>query len=53
MSAMSAESAPRSRDLYRHHIEQHALPQWGTWRLADVEPADVRELFSALREDGA
>jgi hypothetical protein len=24
-----------------------------TWRLADVEPADVRELFVALREDGA
>ena len=42
----------RSRELYRHSIEQHALPRWGTWRLADVEPADVRELFSALRDDG-
>jgi len=44
--------AERSRELYRHSIEQHALPRWGTWRLADVEPADVRELFSALRDDG-
>jgi integrase len=45
--------AERSRAIYRGHIEQLALPRWGTWRLADVEPADVRELFSALRDDGA
>jgi integrase len=44
--------AERSRELYRHNIEQHALPRWRTWRLGDVEPADVRELFSALRDDG-
>lgn len=42
----------RSRGLYRHNIEQHALPRWRTWKLADVEPADVRALFSALRDDG-
>src|SRR5918999_4268846 len=41
----------RSRSLYRGSTE-HALPRWRTWRLADVEPADVRELFSALRDDG-
>jgi integrase len=41
----------RSRQLYRHHLEQHALPRWRPWRLADVEPADVRELFAALRDD--
>jgi integrase len=43
----------RSRQLYRRQLKQHALPRWRTWRLADVEPADVRELFSALRDDGA
>jgi integrase len=42
----------RSRALYRYSIEQYALPCWRTWKLADVEPADVRELFSALRYDG-
>jgi len=42
----------RSRFLYRRSIEQHALPAWGTWRLADVEPGDVRELFSAIVDDG-
>jgi integrase len=42
----------RSRSIYRGHVEQLALPQWATWRLADVEPVDVRELFSALRDDG-
>ena len=45
--------AERSRDLYRASLERHALPRWGKWRLADVEPADVRELFSALRDNGA
>jgi integrase len=44
--------AERSRELYRRNIEQHALPHWRTWRLADVEPADVRDLFAALRNDG-
>ena len=42
----------RSRALYRGSLEQHALPRWGSWRLADVEPADVREMYSALRDDG-
>lgn len=43
---------PRSRKLYRTTIEQHALPRWGTWRLADVEPVYVRELFSSIADDG-
>ncbi len=45
--------AERSRSLYRRSIEAHALARWRTWRLADVEPADVRELFAAMREGGA
>jgi integrase len=41
-----------SREEYRRTIESHALPRWATWRLADVEPADVRELFGDLRRSG-
>ena len=43
----------RSRGLYRRSVEEHALARWGTWKLGDVEPADVRELFAELRDDGA
>jgi integrase len=42
-----------TRPEYRRPIEQHAIPQWGTWRLAEVEPADVRDLFGALHREGA
>ena len=41
-----------TRPEYRRPIEQHALPRWGTWRLAEVEPGDVRELFGAMRNAG-
>jgi integrase len=42
----------RSRSLYRRSIEAHALPRWRTWKLADIEPADVRQLLTAIRDDG-
>jgi integrase len=42
-----------TRPEYRRPIEAHAIPRWGTWRLAEVEPADVRELFGALRKSGS
>ncbi len=42
-----------TRPEYRRPIEAHAIPKWGTWRLSDVEPADVRELFGKMRQDGA
>lgn len=42
-----------SRIEYRRAIETHALPRWGTWRLADLEPSDVRELFGELHRAGA
>ncbi len=41
-----------TRPEYERPIKAHALPQWKTWKLADVEPADVRELFAEMREDG-
>ncbi len=41
-----------TRPEYRRPIEAHALPRWRTWRLADVEPGDVRDLFGQMRRDG-
>lgn len=38
-----------TRPEYRRPIERHAVPRWSGWRLAEVEPADVRELFGELR----
>jgi integrase len=43
----------RSRSLYRRSVEGAALPRWRTWKLADVEPTDVRDLYAGLRDDGA
>lgn len=42
-----------TRPEYRRPIETYALPRWKTWRLADVEPADVRDLFGSMRNAGA
>lgn len=38
-----------TRPEYRRPIEAHAIPKWATWKLAEVEPADVRELFGSMR----
>jgi integrase len=38
-----------TRPEYRRPIETYALPKWATWKLAEVEPADVRELFGSMR----
>jgi integrase len=43
--------AEKSRKLYRRAIELYALREWGTWKLAEVEPVDVRRRFSQLRDD--
>jgi integrase len=42
-----------TRPEYRRPIEAHALRRWGSWRLSEVEPADVRDLFGELRRKGA
>lgn len=39
-----------TRPEYERPIKAHALPQWETWKLSDVEPADVRQLFSEMRQ---
>jgi integrase len=41
-----------SRDLYRRAITAHALPTWRTWKLGELEPAEVRDLFVDLRDKG-
>jgi integrase len=41
-----------TRPEYRRPIEQHAIPKWKGWRLTEVEPGDVRDLFGELRRDG-
>jgi integrase len=41
-----------SRSLYRRAINDHALPSWRTWKLGEVEPAEVRALYRRLREKG-
>ncbi len=45
--------ASRSRELYRRSISDHALNRWATWRLADIEPRDVRDLYRDARDGGA
>jgi integrase len=42
-----------TRREYRRPIERYAVPKWATWRLAEVEPADVRELFGDMQRRGA
>lgn len=41
-----------TRPEYRRPIEVEVLPRWRTWKLADVEPADVRDLFGTMRREG-
>jgi integrase len=41
-----------TRPEYERPVKAYALPQWKAWRLSDVEPADVRQLFAEMREDG-
>jgi integrase len=43
----------RSRELYRRSAEDHFLNRWRTWKLADVEPTDVRQLYGELRRKGS
>ena len=41
-----------TRPEYRRPIEAHALKRWGNFRLAEIEPKDVRELFGEMRNAG-
>jgi len=41
-----------TRPEYERPIRTHALEHWGNWKLAKVEPADVRERFGEMRAAG-
>lgn len=41
-----------TRPEYRRPIEAHAIERWKTWRMNEVEPADLRDLFGQMRRDG-
>lgn len=42
-----------TRPEYRRPIERHAIPKWKGWRLAEIEPADARDLFGEMRRNGS
>lgn len=41
-----------SRDEYRRVMAAHVLKKWGTWKLADVEPAEVQDSLGGPRRGG-
>ncbi|HYI35652.1 MAG TPA: site-specific integrase [Thermoleophilaceae bacterium] len=41
-----------TRTEYRRSLADHAVPRWRTWKLAEVEPSDVRELFADMAATG-
>jgi integrase len=41
-----------TRPEYRRAIVDHVLPRWATWKLSEIEPGDVRDLFNAMRRKG-
>ncbi|MBS1860538.1 MAG: site-specific integrase [Actinobacteria bacterium] len=41
-----------TRPEYRRTIANHALPRWKTWKLGDIETRDIRELLTAMRNEG-
>lgn len=40
-----------TRPEYRRSIVDHALPLWESWRLGEIEPGDVRDLFGSMRKE--
>lgn len=41
-----------TRPEYRRPITAHAIERWKTWRMTEVEPADLRDLFGQMRRSG-
>lgn len=41
-----------TRPEYRRPIEVHAITPWERWKLNEIEPADLRDLFGQMRRDG-
>ena len=41
-----------TRPEYRRPIERHAMSRWRSWKLAEIEPADVRQMLGEMRRSG-
>lgn len=41
-----------TRPEYRRTIENFAMPRWKTLKLSEIEPRDIRELLTAMRNEG-
>lgn len=41
-----------TRPEYRRPIEANAITRWKTWKMNEVEPSDLRDLFGQMRRDG-
>lgn len=41
-----------TRPEYERPIRSYALDRWAGWKLAEIESADVRDLFGAMRASG-
>jgi site-specific recombinase XerD len=43
----------RTRETYSYYLERHILPVFGSMRINEIQPADVREWVSDLKAAGA
>jgi site-specific recombinase XerD len=47
------EMEARTRETYTYYLERHILPVFGSMRIIEIQPADVREWISDLKASGA
>ena len=47
------EMEARTRETYTYYLERHILPVFGSMRINEIQPADVREWVSDLKAAGA
>ena len=47
------EMEARTRETYTYYLERHILPVFGSMRINEIQPADVREWVSELKAAGA
>jgi integrase len=47
------EMEARTRETYTYYLDKHVLPVFGSMRINEIQPADVREWVSDLKAAGA
>ncbi|HKA53789.1 MAG TPA: site-specific integrase [Candidatus Binatia bacterium] len=47
------EMEARTRETYSYYLNKHILPVFGSMRINEIQPADVREWVSDLKKAGA